>query len=70
MKDIELLKQIQAFFESGLEGSLGSIRKVGVIRISGNMAYYSVSSAKELTKIIEHFDNYPLLTKKRLDFHI
>lgn len=71
LKDKELLKQIQAFFECGLEGSLGSTTsKVGVIRVSGNMVYYSVSSVKELTKIIDHFDNYPLLTKKRLDYLI
>jgi LAGLIDADG endonuclease len=58
VRDLALLLKIQQFF-----GDIGSIGK------SGNMAYFSVSSVKDLTNIIiPHFDKYFLLTKKAADF--
>lgn len=33
-----------------------------------NKVYYSISSNKELNKLITHFENYPLLTQKAADF--
>jgi hypothetical protein len=52
------LLQLQEFFKG-----IGSIGK------SENMAYYSVSSVEDLTKvIIPHFQKYFLLTKKKADF--
>jgi LAGLIDADG endonuclease len=57
-RDLDLLLQIQQFF-----GGIGSIGK------SGNIAFYSISSIKDLTNIIiPHFELFPLLTQKRADF--
>jgi hypothetical protein len=57
-RDLDLLLQIQQYF-----GGIGSIGK------SRNIAFYSVSSVKDLTNIIiPHFDLFPLLTQKRADF--
>nr|ATI20257.1 LAGLIDADG endonuclease [Juglanconis oblonga]ATI20411.1 LAGLIDADG endonuclease [Juglanconis oblonga] len=56
-KDLELLKNIQSY--------LG----VGKIHIhSKNSIQYRVDSIKELQVIINHFDNFPLVTVKRIDF--
>jgi hypothetical protein len=30
--------------------------------------YFQVRSIKDLIKVIEHFDSYPLITKKRGDY--
>ena len=58
VRDFNLLLQLQEFFKG-----IGSIGK------SENMAYYSVSSVEDLTKvIIPHFLKYFLLTKKKADF--
>jgi len=54
------LLQLQEFFKG-----IGSIGK------SENMAYYSVSSVEDLTKvIIPHFQKYFLLTKKKSRFYV
>jgi len=53
-----LLLKIQPFF-------LG----IGSVSVSGDLAFYSVSSVKDLVKIIiPHFLKYPLLTQKGADF--
>jgi hypothetical protein len=58
VRDLLLLLQIQQFF-----GSIGSVS------VSGNLAFYSVSSIKDLVQIIiPHFLKYPLLTQKGADF--
>jgi hypothetical protein len=58
IRDLELLEKMQKYF-----GNIGSISK------SGDLAYYSVSSIKDLTStIIPHFDNYYLLTQKKADY--
>lgn len=44
---------------------------VGKVYLHGNIAaYYGVHSLKDLDAIIEHFDKYPLLTKKRADYEL
>lgn len=58
-KDLELLKEIQAFY-----GGIGLITKP-----SKNMCAFRVSSLKELSeKIFPHFDKYNLITKKLADY--
>ena len=56
-KDITLLEQIQ------LQFNIGNIYKYG-----SKMVKFSVVSIKDLAKLINHFDNYPLITQKRADF--
>lgn len=58
VRDLPLLLKVQQFF-----GNIGSVSE------SENMAFYSVSSVKDLVKtIIPHFLKYPLLTQKGADF--
>jgi LAGLIDADG endonuclease len=58
VRDLPLLLKIQRYF-----GGIGSVS------VSGNLAFYSVSSVKDLVKfIIPHFFKYPLLTQKGADF--
>jgi len=57
-KDRALLEKIQIFFNG-----IGNISKHG-----SAMVHYRVESVKDLAKIIEHFENYPLLTQKWGDF--
>jgi hypothetical protein len=60
-KDINLLKKIQSFF------GVGKIQ----IRSRGGQGIYQVKSIKDLHNvIIPHFSEYPLLTKKRVDFEL
>jgi len=55
--DLALLKDIQTFFG------------VGNVNVYDKMAFYSVSSQKDIfTIIIPHFDTYPLHTKKKADY--
>ena len=57
-KDEVLLRRIQAYF-----GGAGKLVK------KSNSIIYSVNSIKDLVNVIlPHFDNYPLLTKKRADY--
>ena len=56
----------QAILE-GIKKSLG----VGKIYKSGPQSIqYVVTSIKELERVINHFDQYPLITKKRGDFYL
>jgi hypothetical protein len=58
-RDIELLKLIQAYF-----GGIGTVRKG-----RGDCWEFRVCSLNQiLTKIIPHFDKYPLITKKHADY--
>lgn len=57
-KNILILKKIQAFFGVGIISE----------RKNGNVVYF-VQSFNDLTEIIiPHFDNNPLLSKKKADF--
>ena len=56
-KDKALLEQIQKYF------GVGNINKK-----KENACEYRVSSIKELQAIILHFDQYPLITKKLVDY--
>jgi hypothetical protein len=59
-KDLVLLKRIQSFF-----GGIGNIRS-GQSRRS---IVYSIAKIQDISDVlIPHFNNYPLLTKKRSDF--
>lgn len=55
-KDIAILEDIQTWFG------------VGRIYNSGTKVYYRVESFKDLQVIIDHFDKYPLVTAKKLDY--
>jgi len=57
-KDLELLKKIKSFFGVGYITTLEKY----------NSSYFHVSSQKELKIIIDHFNKYPLSTKKQFDF--
>lgn len=56
-KDADLLRSIQEYFGG-----------IGILSVSGSTVYWRVFSVKELKVIIDHLDEYPLLTKKYLDF--
>ena len=57
--DLALLEQIQSFFG----GFSGKITKLGAESFQ-----FRVSSLEDLNLIINHFDNYPLLTRKQSDY--
>src|SRR6185437_421909 len=59
-KDKALLKQIQTYF-----GGDSISTKHGPQTIQ-----YYVESVKDLAKVLEHFDKYPLITKKRADYEL
>jgi hypothetical protein len=56
-KDLSILEDIKKTL------NIGKIRKSGV-----NCVQYVVESFKELQVIVNHFDNYPLVTAKVSDF--
>lgn len=56
IKDLELLRLIQNYL------------KVGNIKIFKDKATYYVNALKDLEIIINHFEQYPLLSKKHEDF--
>lgn len=56
-KDFAILEQIKLFF------GVGYITKLGIESVQ-----YRVSGLKDLNIIINHFDKYPLLTRKQSDF--
>lgn len=63
IKDLCILEKIKSFFGCGVI----TIRKNKSNKATA--AIYSVQYLKDLTlAIIPHFDKYPLLTKKRIDF--
>ena len=55
-KDVDILYQIQRFFG------------VGSVTINRDTANYQVVSLTDLLCIINHFNNFPLKTKKYIDF--
>lgn len=56
-KDEDLLRSIQSYFGG-----------IGILSVTESKVLWRVLSVKELKIIIDHFDQYPLITKKRLDF--
>lgn len=60
-KDQNLLEQIQKFFNVG---------KIYNNDPSTSSRWYYVTSITDLEVIIQHFDKYPLHTKKRADFEL
>jgi hypothetical protein len=57
IKDRALLEQLQSYFKVGNISNHGS-----------DMIHFRVESIKDLTKLINHFDSYPLITKKQAEF--
>ena len=55
-KDLDLLKRIQNYFG------------VGIISHEVSRVQYRVRAIKDFSVIFSHFDNYPLITKKRADY--
>jgi len=58
-KDLSLLKEIQNYF------GVGSISKQSEFTYQ-----YRVQSIKDMITIINHFDNYPLLSEKQIDYQL
>ncbi len=58
-KDLELLKAIHKFFKYS-----------GNITVGVKRADYKVRSRKDLSIIIEHFQQYPLYTSKMVNFFL
>ena len=58
LPDRELLQELQAFFG------------VGRLYESGSGAYYRVNRREELPRIVEHFEQHPLRSKKREAFEL
>jgi hypothetical protein len=58
-KDIDLLIKLKDFFGVG-----------SIIRHGPASLYYKVSSIKDLSILVLHCNNYPLITKKRIDFEL
>jgi len=55
-----MLKGLQSYFVVG-----------GIYKHSDDMMRYKVSSIRDIAKVIvPHFDKYPLVTQKRVDFDI
>ena len=59
-KDKALLEQIQSYF-----GGIGNITKE-----RENSLQYRITSRKDLSIKINHFDKYPLITQKQGDFEL
>jgi len=59
-KDKALLQQIQSYL-----GTAGNIHKSG-----SQLLLFRVQSVKDLAKVIDHFDKYPLITKKLADYKL
>jgi hypothetical protein len=59
-KDISLLEMIQTYFKG-----VGNISKEGK-----DIYQYRVTALKDIFLIIEHFENYPLITQKKADFEL
>ena len=60
VKDENLLKEIKVFFED--QGFF--------TKLNNNSLIYRIYSIEMLEKVINHFENYPLQTKKRADFEL
>lgn len=58
-KDRAILEQIKTFL------GVGNIYNQG-----SNAVQFRVQSIKELEMVINHFDKYPLMTKKRIDYEL
>jgi len=58
LADRQLLEELQAFFG------------VGRIYTTGASAYYRVNRREELPRIVAHFDEHPLRSKKRETFEV
>jgi hypothetical protein len=59
-RDKVLLEQITNYF------GVGNITK----HYSNKILNYRISSTKDLAKIIDHLDQYPLITQKLADFEL
>ncbi len=66
-RDTALLEKIQHFFGSPAKKGVGKI----YFRKKDNAVYFTVKSIKDLKNvIITHFEKFPLLTKKSVDFEL
>nr|QCW06948.1 hypothetical protein [Drechslerella brochopaga] len=59
-KDLSLLEKIQSYF-----GGIGTISKQ-----TKNSIQFRIFSIKDLKIIIDHFEKYPLITKKQIDYKL
>lgn len=73
--DSKTLWRVKAIFAIGLDKKDKAILEniqswfgVGRLYVSGTKVYYRVESFKDLQVITDHFDKYPLVTAKKLDY--
>lgn len=59
IKDLDILKFIKTYFN-----------EVGNITVRENVAQFRVSSLADLEVIVKHFDLYPLITQKWIDYQL
>ena len=59
-KDLALLEKIQSYFDG-----IGTIRKQ-----TEGYVQYRIFSIKDLIVILNHFEKYPLITKKQIDYEL
>lgn len=62
-KDLALIYKIQSFFGNG--AAIGS-----VYQGTDHVTFKVISISQLIEKIIPHFDKYPLITQKRLDYQL
>lgn len=58
-RDLPILEDIKKFF------GVGSVFKHGK-----DSSKYMITSIKQLSTVISHFDNYPLITQKYADYYL
>ena len=58
-RDYDLLRSIKSFFGG-----------IGVLKVTGDFAYYDINSIRDLRILFAHLDLFPLLTFKRNMYHI
>lgn len=58
-KDKELLILIKAFFQD-----------IGILSVHENVVRWRVRSIEDLKILLNHFDSYPLITKKKIDYYL
>jgi len=65
--DIQMLNQIKEFFNCGIV-SLSNPTSTKTMHNYGQAQYHCITPADLVNKVIPHFENYPLHSKKQQDF--
>lgn len=67
-RDLALLEKIKLYFEKNTNQEIGDLNSGYINRSSEDSFSYKIRSTTQLVKVVEHFDKYPLVTKKRQDY--